>query len=402
MADTDTRVKDPLAQVFDSAAYEGRTPVQQGNMVPINDYSPAAIEAAAQRAMPAGGYGNLTTGMQGDVFQAQRVAAPRDMTRVMSRLRSLAAAAGKRYVYGWEVNDRTNNRKTWIEGPTIKLANDLAREYGNCMVDVRVKDEGAHWVFYARFIDLETGYTLVRAYQQRRGQKTGMKDEQRAMDMIFQIGQSKAIRNVVVNALETLADYCVDEAKGALLDRVNKNPDAARKYIVDKLKSLTIDVKRVESIYGRTAEHWTVPDMTRIYTELQSVEDGMIEASDVWPVPEKQDDAQRGKVNTRDLAVDKKPAETKETAKKDPAPPPTDNTQSENPDPGGGGRDTAALSKAGAAAGMDLTGGGAGLPGGAAAPEAGQNAQTKPAETPAAGPALGRRGTGGKKNMFSE
>lgn len=267
---------DPMATLFDTQAYDNA----QQAMVP------AGGQARTMEAAGTHGANSLTTGVQGDVFQAQRVAAPRNLSMVMGRLKALAAAAGKNYVYGWEVNDKANNRKTWIEGPTIKLANDLAREYGNCMVDVRVRDEGANWNFYGRFMDLETGYTLVRAYQQRKGQKTGMKDDQRALDMVFQIGQSKCIRNVVINALQSLADFCVQEAKGALLGRVQKNPDAARQWIVKTLAELNIDQKRVSSIYGRTADHWTVPDMVRIYTEIQTIQDGMMDANDVYPMPQ--------------------------------------------------------------------------------------------------------------------
>lgn len=264
---------DPMSALFDTQAYDN----SQQAMVPAGGQA---------RTMETAGVNSLTTGVQGDVFQAQRVAAPRNLGMVMGRLKALAAAAGKNYVYGWEVNDKANSRKTWIEGPTIKLANDLAREYGNCMVDVRVRDEGANWNFYGRFMDLETGYTLVRAYQQRKGQKTGMQDNQRALDMVFQIGQSKCIRNVVINALQSLADFCVQEAKGALLARVQKNPDAARAWIIKTLAELSIDQKRVAAIYGRTADHWTVPDMVRIYTEIQTIQDGMMDANDVFPLPQ--------------------------------------------------------------------------------------------------------------------
>lgn len=221
----------------------------------------------------------------GDIITAQRVAVPRNNARIMATLKALSAAAGKNYVYGWKVKDKKNNREVWIEGATIKLANDLARVYGNCMVNVRVVDVGAAWMMYGRFVDLETGFTTERAYQQRKGQDVGMADGQRASDMIFQIGQSKCIRNVIVNALQTYADYCVEEAKSSLLDNVGKEPEKARAWILRKLTDTGIDKRRVEAIYGRTSEHWTVPDMARIYTEIQSVLDGMMTAAEVYPEP---------------------------------------------------------------------------------------------------------------------
>lgn len=275
----ETRLKDPMQEVLDPLQFH------QGGA------DLGAVVPAGQTGMArAGGF---TTGMQGDIITAQRVGVPRNMSRILANMKALATAAGKEYVYGWEVNDRKNNRKVWIEGPTITLANDLAREYMNCQVDCRVMDEGKHWVFYARFVDLETGFTMVRAYQQRKGQDTGMKDDQRSLDMVFQIGQSKAIRNVVVNALRSLVNYAVDAAKGSLLDKVGKNPEGARTWIRQQLKDLGVDIKRVEALYGRTSEHWTTPDMARIYTELQSITDGMMNAEDVYPVPQKEEAARK-------------------------------------------------------------------------------------------------------------
>ena len=272
----------------------GAAPQQQRRETALAEPDPmrATLDTGAMDAQPAGvqpGFAMVgaNQGMHtgGDIITAQRVAVPRNNAKIMANLKALAAAAGKNYVYGWKVKDRQNNREVWIEGPTIKLANDLARVYGNCMVNVRVVDAGASWMMYGRFVDLETGFTTERAYQQRKSQKVGMTDDQRAADMIFQIGQSKCIRNVIVNALQTYADYCVDEAKSSLLDSVGKEPEKARTWIKSKIVALGIDQKRVEAIYGRTAEHWTVPDMARIYTELTSILDGMMTANEVYPEP---------------------------------------------------------------------------------------------------------------------
>jgi len=234
----------------------------------------------------------ILPGQQGDtsinivngIVTAQRVAITRDIRAVMNSLKALCASFGDQFVYSWEVNDRKNNRKTVIKGPTIKLANAMARQYGNCMVQTRVVDGGNHWMFMSRFIDLETGFSLERGYQQRKGQQTGMKDEQRALDMVFQIGQSKAVRNVIVNALQELTTFCVEEAEKGVLSRVASSPDAARKWIIDHLAEMGVDTKRVSAIYGgRDPANWTVPNMAKIYQEIRSIEDGMAGAEDVYP-----------------------------------------------------------------------------------------------------------------------
>ena len=265
-----TQNQDPMRATLDTDAMDGVGGMLQGAGV-----QPGFEMVGARSSMHTGG----------DIITAQRVAVPRNTAKIMAQLKALAAAAGKAYVYGWKVKDKRNNRESWIEGPTIKLANDLARVYGNCMVNVRVVDAGAAWMMYGRFVDLETGFTTERAYQQRKGQDVGMADGQRASDMVFQIGQSKCIRNVIVNALQTFADYAVECAKDSLLAEIGNQPDKARAWIVGKLAQLNVDKKRVEAIYGRTAENWTVPDMARIYTEVQSILDGMMPADEVYPVP---------------------------------------------------------------------------------------------------------------------
>lgn len=228
----------------------------------------------------------------GGTVTAQRVAVGRDMVKIRNELAALAQMAGSQWVYAWDVKDRKANRMVHIEGPTIKLANDLARTWGNCRVDVMVDDQGSHWMFYGRFTDLETGYTLVRGFQQRKAQNVGMKDDARASDMIFQLGQSKAIRNVVVNALQTLATFCMEEAKTSVKEKIGKNPDAARAKLVAAIEAEGVDIKRVEKVYGRSSANWTVPDMAKINQELSSIQDNMSLATDVWPLAE--DEQQTG------------------------------------------------------------------------------------------------------------
>lgn len=226
----------------------------------------------------------------GGVITAQKVAVRRNYNDVMQRMKVLAARAGQRYVYS--IPFKSKNKQTgeittqFVRGPTIVLANDLAREYGNCGVEVRVIDSSTHWTYYARFTDYETGYQLTRPFQQRKAQNTGMKDVDRQADMVFQIGTSKAIRNVIINALQTLADFCEEEAQGGVLDRVKKDPEKARQWIVDQLAKLQVDTKRVQARYGRSKDNWTHEDMAQMYMELRGILDGVASADDVYPEQE--------------------------------------------------------------------------------------------------------------------
>lgn len=239
---------------------------------------------------------------------AQKVVAPRNMDTIIRQLGQLCAQFGDSYVYSWEVNDRRNQRKTTIEGPTIKLANALARTYGNCAIDVRAMDQGSHWIFYARFCDLEKGFQTVRAFSQRKNQSTGMSDRRggtaaadREADIIFQIGQSKAIRNVVVNALSDLAEWMVEESNKNLLGWVEGNADKARAYVQKIVTENAIPLKTVEGVIGRTFEKWTARDLARVLKEMRSVEEGLVDPEDLYPAPETID-------QTKAAAAREKPA----------------------------------------------------------------------------------------------
>lgn len=241
-----------------------------------------------QRVQPQGRtlVGNMETGAP-PIITAQPVAVSRDETRVLAKIKALAAAAGDDWYYRYPVKNNRTGQTDTIEGPSIKCANNVARIYGNCQVDLRALDEGEHWLFYARFVDLETGFSMTRAFQQRKGQTSiGGKDQGRALDIAFQIGQSKAIRNVVCNALETFTNYAFEEAKNSLVEKIGKAMDKTRAKILDRLRDMEVDVLRVESVVGRAAKEWLAPDMARIIAEIKSVEDGMASASETWPIKE--------------------------------------------------------------------------------------------------------------------
>lgn len=216
------------------------------------------------------------------VHGAQAVAVRRDEGDVLKRLKVLAAAAGENWYYRFPVQNRQKGTTDWIEGPSIKLANDLARIYGNCEVDCRAQDLGDNWLFHARFVDIESGYSLVRPFQQRKGASKMGGDADRRLDIAFQIGASKAIRNVVVNALQTFADFAFEEAKGALVEKIGKNLNGWRERVISRINE-RMDIKRVEVVMGRASAEWLATDIARIVATFKAVDDGMATLDESFP-----------------------------------------------------------------------------------------------------------------------
>lgn len=226
--------------------------------------------------------GDLVISTQDTIITAQKVAVPRDLTAIMTNLKVLARMAGDNYYYAWETKNK-NGTKGEVFGPTIKLANDVAREYGNCVVGSDARDIGDHWLIAARFVDLQTGYSLTRLFQQRKGQKV-TKDADRDLDIAFQIGQSKAIRNVITNALQSFTDFALEEAKKSLVEKFGKDLPKFREMALERLAEMDIAVDRVERLLGRAPGEWTAKDLARISANLQGIRDGMTTIDDTFPV----------------------------------------------------------------------------------------------------------------------
>jgi hypothetical protein len=246
----------------------------------LNAFAQAGAHASPPATIPAAGL--LDAGGGARVVGAQKLAVMRDEARVLQRLAMLAARAGEDWYYRWPVKEKKTGKITWVEGPSIKLANDLARLYGNCEVETRVVDLGDTWLIYARFTDYETGYSLTRPFQQRKSQRTMGDDADRQRDIAFQIGCSKAIRNVTTNALQTFADYAFEEAKGSLIDKIGRDLAKWRAKTIDKLE-VKLDIRRAEAVMGRPAAEWLAPDVAQVIAMMKAVSDGMATMDETFP-----------------------------------------------------------------------------------------------------------------------
>lgn len=245
----------------------------------LDDFADVKTDSSGGAMVPAAA-GAQPTNL---VFGAQAVAVRRDERTVLAKVKTLAAAAGDDWYYRFPVKDNKTGKTSWIEGPSIKLANDIARLYGNCEVDCRAQDFGNVILFHARFVDLETGFALTRPFQQRKGaSKLGGSDEARREDITFQIGASKAIRNVVVNALQTFADFAFEEAKQALVDKIGRDIERWRTRTIERI-SARVDLKRVEAVIGRPADKWLAPDIARVIAMGKAVDDGMATWEETFP-----------------------------------------------------------------------------------------------------------------------
>jgi hypothetical protein len=215
---------------------------------------------------------------------AQQLAVYRDEKRVLARLKERAAAAGEKFYYRWPVKNRKKGTTDWVEGPSVKCTNAAVIAAGNCRAYVaHVADLGTHWRFSAVFIDFENGAELGRSFIQRKSGGTMGDDPERKLDIAYQIGESKALRNVIANALENYVDFAMDEAKASMVDRIGASLDRYRKQVPARIAEWNIDIARVEAVVGRVAKDWLAPDIARVIAIMNAIGDGMATVDESFP-----------------------------------------------------------------------------------------------------------------------
>jgi hypothetical protein len=181
-------------------------------------------------------------------------------------------------------DQKTNEKRNeLIEGATIELALVAARCFGNCAIDQdEVVETPEAWFYNAHFIDLETGFTTTRKFRQSRKHMVfGRMDEERKETIRFEIGQSKAIRNVILNALPSwLIKNALQQAKQGVLigiqRYVNKNGiEAAQKVILDRLAQYQVtEAMILMKLERETVKGLTVEDLVLLQGDAKALETG--------------------------------------------------------------------------------------------------------------------------------
>lgn len=245
-----------------------------------------SLEHGGSATLPGGQVVNERT-IFGDIITAQPIKVPRNEPNVLRRVDAMAQANGEAWYYRFPVKNRRTGRVDYIEGPSIECADAVARYYGNCQVQTALAAETpTQWIFASRFVDLETGYSLIRPFlQPKGGGRLGGDDDDRRLQMAFGIGTSKCQRNVVDHALADVMARAFKAAKASLVERIGKHLPEARTRIVDRVRAIGGDpmVVRVEQVYQRKVDAWLAPDVARLYAEVKAVEDGMAMPDEVWP-----------------------------------------------------------------------------------------------------------------------
>jgi hypothetical protein len=248
---------------------------------------------------------------------AVQVQKPRQIAGVAHNVLKEAKLAKSSFYYGWPVKNKDGS-VTRVEGPSIDLAMCLARNYGNCAIDVEGEENNTHFMLKGVFIDLESGFTCPRLFRQRKTQSLGgkmQKDADRQEDIVFQIGQSKAIRNAIVRAMPAwLIDQAIEVAKRAEISGINEeNIHLARQKVLAFFEPYGVSSERIEAKVGKAVDEWTARDIADLRGMATALKEGRISADALFPKPE----PPKEEPESQDQAQERKPKPAVEPQKED-------------------------------------------------------------------------------------
>jgi hypothetical protein len=220
---------------------------------------------------------------------------PRQLPLIVRRLEDEAKLAGEEFYYGWGAG------KDKIEGPSKELAFAAARCYGNCAIDaLPIQETGESWIFTAAFIDLETGFTMTRQFRQsKKWTVYGKLDAERKDDIRFQIGQSKAARNAILNSLPSaLIKKAMEAAKSGVREKLEmyikkEGIQKAIGIVVSSLGKLGVKPSHVCDKFSiQDVKALTVENLVILKGDYLQIENGQERADALFPsmapVPQEQ------------------------------------------------------------------------------------------------------------------
>lgn len=263
----------------------------------MGTFDDSMVPFEGEEQVPRNGVAHMPAGMiktQTEYQTALAVVRPRDLKDVEARVLSEAARMGTDFVYSWRVSTKDKkldegDGKTTIEGMSIDGAMVLARNWGNCAVPIRLEQESdTHFVLRADFIDLETGFSFPRLYRQRKNQgRGGNMDADRAEDIAFQIGQSKAQRNVIDKALpEWLIDRATMAAKSAALKKYGNVEEWRPKVIAAFKTKYGVEESRLVARMRKPVDQWTPVEILKLDMIFRALKDSETTVGEEFAVGE--------------------------------------------------------------------------------------------------------------------
>jgi hypothetical protein len=219
----------------------------------------------------------------------------RSIRMVAEKVFDEAVAAGADFFYRWEIKTKTG-KKVEVKGASIDLAMCFARNYMNALVGSECEEYPTRYVFTGFFVDLENGTTFKRQYRQRKRPNIGQKmsqDQERQEDITFQIGQSKAIRNVVLAmAPPWIISRAIQKAEEASIKTLKRKKEDSPEDFKAKVKALIaffgeygVTEDMLEFNLQKNLSEITAEDMTNLRATATALKEDRSSAREIFIAP---------------------------------------------------------------------------------------------------------------------
>jgi hypothetical protein len=256
----------------------------------LNPFGSAPIVAAPTGAA-------VAALVQREVAEVQAMAAmakmyPRDPRVAIDRIltacarESLAEVAMYQYKRGGQE----------ITGPSIRLAEELARCWGNIDMGVKelVRGEGrSEALAYA--IDLETTvrdarYFPVRHWRDTKGGGYALKDERDIYELVANMGARRKRACILSVIPRDVQDAAIRQCEMTLHTKGTVTPERVKK-MADSFGEFGVTVEQLEKRIGRRLDTIGAAQMVQMGKVLNSLKDGMSKPADWFEMPEQPDPA---------------------------------------------------------------------------------------------------------------
>jgi hypothetical protein len=227
--------------------------------------------------------------VQGAILVAQRC--PRDVTTAVNAMRQ---SCGQTYLAERAFYDVPRSGSS-VTGPTVHLARDLARTWGNVQYGVselRRDDVHGQSEMLAFAWDVQTNTRVetkfVVPHVRDRSAKSGGPVRLTSMDDIYQSNANAGARRVRECIFSILPPWFVEEAKATCqktLEHGGGKPIEQR--VADAVRlfedEFDITVDQLEQRVGRLTSKWTPRDVASLSVTYQSLKRGEIQKDEAFP-----------------------------------------------------------------------------------------------------------------------
>jgi hypothetical protein len=214
---------------------------------------------------------------------------PRVIADVERQILRQAVMLGDDAFYGWGAG------KGRVEGGSIKLAMMMISAYGNASVVAEPVQESAEaWYFMHWFVDHERNVATPRQWREGKHSKVdGNLDADRKDAIRFNRGQSKNIRNVILNSLpDWLVNKAIEHAKQGARDKLkkfikDKGLAAAQLYTVQQLARHGVKEEHILEKMGKAEiKGLDLDDLVKLSADFKSIDSGQEHAATLFTMQE--------------------------------------------------------------------------------------------------------------------